>query len=92
MTTPQLPPTSIRSYRNDLPLYHPDLRENHRLLAGRLGDLAEFVSAAAQAPHTGIEDRAYLSGYSTALLDLSQHLSAGDFLPGGQLNGAELTA
>ncbi len=71
-------------------LFHPDLRDNHRFLAACFAQLAQFVAEDGRAPHTGADDRAYLAGYQAALVDLSHHLSAGDYLPGGLLNCTDL--
>lgn len=71
-------------------LFHPDLRDNHRFLADCFTQLAQLVAEDARAPHTGVDDRTYLAGYQAALVDLSHHLSAGDYLPGGLLNCADL--
>lgn len=74
------------------PLFHPDLRENHRFLAACFAQLAQFVADDARGPHTGADDRSYLAGYRAALVDLSHHLSTGDYLPGGMLNCVDLPA
>ena len=93
MTTQQAPEVGPgRPQHIGRPLFHPDLRDNHRFLAGRLELLAEFVQADADAPRTSGDDRVYLEGYHGALLDLAHHLRAGDYLPGGMLNYPESTA
>ncbi len=71
-------------------LFHPDLRDNHHFLATCLAQLAQFVEHDAGTPQTCADDRSYLRGYHAALIDLSLHLSSGDYLPGGLLNGADL--
>ncbi len=87
---PELEPGRPR--RSEFSLFHPDLRENHRFLADSLADLADFVEEQARLPYTGSDDRAHLHGYRAALIDLSRHLRAGDYLPGGLLNCTDLPA
>lgn len=77
-----LPPT--------VPIAHQTPRDNHRFLAARLAQLAEFVEDNAFAPTTGADESTYLRGYQAALLDTARHLKSGDYLSGGLLNCAEL--
>ena len=61
-----------------------DLYSHHLYLAGFVREWAEATKRDAEA-EKGILEAEYLEGYARALRDITEHLEAGEALPGGPL-------